>query len=72
MNFIFQFAMFIGGIAAYMGAAAYMFEVSNENVSMSTKWSDLDGYQWVAVSMAIGGALVFIASLILGVATKGI
>jgi hypothetical protein len=71
MNFIFQFTMAIGAILAYMGAAAYCFEVAWSRVSMSTTWSDLNRYQWVAVSSAIGGALLFLASLILGAFTKG-
>jgi hypothetical protein len=71
MNIIFQFTMAFGAIGAYMGGAAYFFEVTGNRVSMSTKWSDLDTYQLIAAFLAIGGILLFITSLILGALTKG-
>jgi hypothetical protein len=71
MNIYFQFALFVGAFATLVGAVAYFAEFNRGRVSMRTRWSDLDLYQWIAVSFALGGAVLLIASLILGATTKG-
>jgi hypothetical protein len=72
MNFFFQMSMLIGVISSVLGAVAYFAEFHNGRVTMSTQWKDLDRYQWGAVWFAIGGAVLLIASLILGAVTKGL
>lgn len=63
------FAMSIWFLA--VGGILYLVEYAMGRVTMKTLWKDLDGYQLQLAIFVVGGAAMFIGSLIVGAILKG-
>ena len=54
----------ISGCCALVGFWAYTLEMIRGNVTFSTRWKDLAGWQLETFVLAVGGFLVFLTALI--------
>ena len=70
MNSYIDWILVISGCIGAVGVWAYTFEIIRGKVTLATKWKDLTGHQLEVSILAVGGALVFLVTLIVGVILK--
>ena len=71
MNIYINWILVISACAGLVGCWAYTLELIRGKVNRYTTWKELDSYQWFIAAIMLGGAGVFLATLIIGALIKG-